>query len=123
MKKSEKNRIFLKKEAKPEKNRFLGVQKEVRKRSKIDQKSTLQGIYLGGDFGTFWGPFLKAQVNRWAILKKVIKKHFDIFEKLALFDCFLFFKKFQKISKNFSVFMEIASKKSYFSKLFIFFKI
>ena len=123
MKKSEKNRIFLKKEAKPEKNRFLGVQKEVRKRSKIDQKSTLQGIYLGGDFGTFWDPFLKAHVNRWAILKKVIKKHFEIFEKLALFDCFLFFKKFQKISKNFSVFMEIASKKSYFSKLFIFFKI
>ena len=98
MKKSEKNRIFLKKEAKPEKNRFLGVQKEVRKRSKIDQKSTLQGIYLGGDFGTFWDPFLKAKVNRWAIMKKDIKKHFDIFEKFRKKSSFLLFKNFQKFS-------------------------
>ena len=98
MKKSEKNITFLKKELKSGKNRFLGVQKEVRKRSKIDQKSTLQGIYLGGDFGTFWDPFLKAKDNRWAILKKVIKKHFDIFEKLRKKSSFLLFKNFQKFS-------------------------
>ena len=98
MKKSQKNIAFLKKELKSGKNRFLGVQKEVRKRSKIDQKSTLQGIYLGGDFGTFWGPFLKAKDNRWAILKKVIKKHFDIFEKFRKKSSFLLFKNFQKFS-------------------------
>lgn len=98
MKKSEKNITFLKKELKSGKNRFLGVQKEVRKRSKIDQKSTLQGIYLGGDFGTFWDPFLKAKVNLWAIMKKDIKKHFDIFEKFRKKSSFLLFKNFQKFS-------------------------